>query len=319
MIKKIVIGFGISLLLMVVPVFAECVEVFNDKNFLTEGLFQVVATDLDEDGQREIMVAGKNYTTRELLVYKLNNQLEVVWQSSNLFEERSILWISPGKFNDIGQVLLVMTNTRFYLFKMAYGTMQLVKEYKHNLDPLNLTAGDIDGDGYDELLVTRVGNVTLQMYNCYLEILKFSNDSWETFGKTANLGNIRGLATGDLNGDGQAEVFVEEGLRVSTGNIRMLTYVDNKLTEVYKGSQLVKGAAYGMRLQEHEGKKYLMTASSRGKINFLVWEEDHFTTVGEEISAGGELIDAQLVNLDHDPQQELMMIIYPQQIKVFKQ
>jgi len=293
---------------------------FDNNDFLMEGVFQVLATDLDGDLNEELLVAGKNYIGRELFVYLLSvkdgYKPSVQWQSPNLFEERSVIWIASGKFNDLGKVLLVMTNTRFYLYRMEGDGLRLVGEYHHQLEPLGVTAGDIDGDGWDELLVTRVGDVTSKMYRCYLQVWKLTENGWQATTKTDLLGNIRGLTAGDIDGDGIHEIFVEEGLRVEPGTVHMLRYKDGKFGEVAKVSNEIKGAAYSLKVKAFPEGVRLMTASTRGKVNFFRYEGSKLVKDPEELSFNSELTDSDAIELDNDGDLEIALIGYPRRLMI---
>ncbi len=300
--------------------FKDYQMIYEDKEFLMEGVFQVLAADLDGDSGDELLVAGKNYIGRELFVYLLaakdDFKPSVQWQSPNLFEERSVIWITSGKFNDLGKVLLVMTNTRFYLYRMEGERLTLVGDYHHQLEPLGVVAEDIDGDGWDELLVNRIGDVTSKMYQCYVQVWKLTENGWQAAAKSGLLGNIRGMAVGDMDGDGIAEIFVEEGLRAESGTVHMLRYKDGKFSEVAKVKNEIKGAAYGMKVKSFPEGVRLMTASHRGKVNFFAYENGKLLRDPVELSFNSELADCDALDLDGDGDLEIALIGYPRRLMI---
>lgn len=301
--------------------FEEYKAVFDDKQFLMESLFQVLETDFDEDQRPEMVVAGKNYVGRELLVYwvTVDDDFQPVlkWQSPNLFEERSILWIATGRFNHWGNVLLVATNTKYYWFKFENDALQLVQETEHGLEPLNVVAGDVDGDGLDELIVARIGEITITTYLGYVEVWKWSDGTLKLMGRTGLLGNIRGLTVGDLEGDGKAEIIVEEGLKLDSGKIHVLSHHGDQLVEIHQTAG-VGGAAYSLKVKQFGDERRLMTASTRGKINFFSWRDGKLKRDDEELSFTSELVDAEGIDLDNDGVLELCVIGYSQRLIVLK-
>lgn len=313
----------LALLVFSIQIFAGFKDyqiVFDNKEFLMEGVFQVLAADLNGDSSEELLVAGKNYIGHELFVYLLSVKDGfkplVQWQSPNLFEERSVIWITSGKFNDLGKVLLVMTNTRFYLYQMEGERLTLAGEYHHQLEPLGVVAGDIDGDGLDELLINRIGNVTPKMYQCYLQVWELTEGGWQATAKSSLLGNIRGLTAGDIDRDGLDEIFVEEGLRVEPGTVHMLRYKDGKFGEVAKVTNEIKGAAYSMKVKTFPEGVRLMTASHRGKVNFFTWEGGKLVRDPAELSFGSELTDSDAMDLDGDGDLEIALIGYPRRLMI---
>lgn len=293
-------------------------QIWDKTDFLSQGLFQVITTDLDGDGNSEIFVSAKAYENRELKIYQLNNDLETVWESDNLFEDRSILWLISGKFGTYGQCLIASTYTKFYIYKMNEGKMSLVDELNHNLQPQAYTAGDIDGDGNDELVVSRIGDITSTMYNCYLQVMQLNDyGNWEVLTQTGNLGNIRSITTGDLNEDGCSEILVEEALKVTNGDLHIFSYYDGKLQETYKATQMLRGAAYGMRVKRDDYGVRLVTATSRGAVNFFRWQNNRFVAERDEIIVKGDLVDVELLDINYDGSPEVLLIVYPSKFKVY--
>lgn len=319
-------GLVFALLVWSMHVFAGIFDyrtIYDNQHYLAEGILQVLATDLDEDQIPEWVVAGKNYVGRELFIFWLGSgkgyQPVLKWQSSNLFEERSILWIASGRFSSEGRVLLVATNSKFYFYKANSGALQLIGQWNHNFEPLSLTAGDVDGDGYDELLVTRIADVTSQAYQCYVQIWKLTDTGWNSPGNTAILGNIRAVTTGDINGDGRTELVVEEGLRTNSGNIHVLAYTGEKFIELTKCANQIKGAAYGIKVKMFKSGMRLISASSRGKVNFFRWNGGGLLREPAELSLSNGLVDLDAADLDRDGDVELCIIGYPQRLSILKQ
>lgn len=314
--------FLINLLLVVHIAAAEpdYKTVYDDSRFLMEGIFQAREMDLNNDGLNELAVAGKNYVGRELFVYWVNFEEGlkpvVKWRSPNLFEDRSVLWITSGKFEGTAPSLLAVTDTRFYFFKYEAGSLNLNAEFTHNLEPLNLIAGDVDGDGRDELIVARVGRITNKNYLGYLQIFQLRHQGWELLAESDLLGNIRGLSAGDLNQDGKAEILVEEGLQLNSGNIHIYTLENGKFSELIKLKNAVNGAVYALKIKKFSEGIKLLTASTKGKINFFRWDGQNFQKEGMELSFNCGLVDLDAADLNGDQQPELATVGYPQRLMI---
>lgn len=299
----------------------EYKPVFNDQQFLMESLFQIIETDLDQDQHLEMVVAGKNYMNRELLIYWLTVnrdwQPEIKWQSPNLFEERSVLWVATGRFNEWGRVLLASTASKYYWFTFDNTGLQLIQETEHGLDPLNVVAGDVDGDGLDEVIVARIGEITLTTYLGYIEVWKWSEGRFILMGQSGLLGNIRGLTAGDLDNDGKAEIIVEEGLKLDSGRLHVLSYQADQFIEIYQ-TVAVGGAAYGLKVKQIGDQQCLITASTRGRVNLFSWQEKRLLRAQEEFSFNNSLVDLEGIDLDGDGIPELVLITYPQRLTILK-
>lgn len=277
--------------------------VFQDDQFLTESVFQLCATDLDNDGQSEALLSGKNYTGREVFVYWLkpgtDGKPQVEWQSENLFEDLSPLWIGYGKFTADEHQFLALSNTQayFYQYRPDSGKPGPVLKVEHDLKPLNMTNGDLDGDGRDELVIARVGKITAQNYQAFLQIWRFDEAGRMTLVAESNLiGNIRGIGAGDLDGDGRSELLVDEGTRFASGNIHLLRLENQTLVESYSLKKALKGAVYAMIVAKFPEGNRLVTASTDGQLTFFAWQDGQLVPAGRSLSFQDELVAVAALN-----------------------
>ena len=255
--------------------------VYQDNHFLMEGLFQLQATDLNNDGISDYVVAGKNYTGRELLLawFTLGPDYKPVvqWRSPNLFEDRSVIWAATGKFSGGQNQILAVTNTQYYLYQWVNGQIELVRKGTHNIQqPLNVVGGDVDGDGVPELVVAKVGRVTAQQYDDLLQVWQLKENGFQLLAETERtVGNIRSLAVGDLNDDGRAEVVMEEGTSNRPGDLHVFALNDkNQLVEQTHLKRPVRGVIYGMKISSQPGASRLVTATDTGRLNVYAWDPD---------------------------------------------
>jgi hypothetical protein len=130
------------------------------------------------------------------------------------------------------------------------------------------------------------------------------------------LGNIRGLASGDLDGDGQNEILVEEGLRVNRGTIHLYSWSEGKLKERRRMKLAGNKAVYALKVREFPAGVGLITASVNGKVNIMV-KTDHFVPAIPEITMKTGLVDIEAADLDGDAEPELIVAGYPRKFTIF--
>jgi hypothetical protein len=310
----------ILLLMQIAAGFNEYKPVFQDDHYLMEGLFQVLETDLDQDGRPELIVSGKNYIGRELFVYWLDAAADfqpvIRWQSPNLFEERSILWIAGGQFSGEKNQLLALTETAGYLYEFSDGTLTLARQFAHQLQPLTVAAGDVDGDGRSELLIGTIGKITAKIYDGVVQVWRLGESGPELAAQTpGTVGNIRGMAAGDLDGDGLAEILVEEGLSTKPGRIHRFQFSENKLTERNVLKNPASGAIYGLKVKNTADGPRLATASHNGRLNLFALDQNgQWIVDGKERSFNCSFVDLDLADLNGDGSPELICAGYPQRL-----
>ncbi len=293
--------------------------VYQEKKFLGESLFQVQPYGETESG---FIVVAKNYISKESFLYWLtvNKAMKPQrkWRSSNLFEERSSLVCATGQFTQTASELIALSNSKYYLFLNEGGQVKQIEKKNWELKPLSLAAGDFDGDGYDELAVAKIGEITAKKYNVMVQLWKYQNDSWQLLAKTGLMGNIRSIAAGDLDEDGQAELVIEEGSYNLAGNIHLLKLINEKLSKVYSLKKPLLKAAYGMKIASFPEGQRLLAATANGKIHFFAWENQSLTLIKSEVSFTCGLIDAAAVDLNGDQNPELLALGYPNRFFILK-
>ena len=293
--------------------------VYQGEKFLGESLFQVLPFGEAEKG---FIVSAKNYLGKEVFLYWLTTNKAMKpqrkWKSPNLFEERSPLLCATGQFTQATPELIALSNSKYYLFGLEDGTVKQLEQKTLEFKPLNLAAGDFDGDGYDELVVAKIGQINAKSFNVLVQLWKYQAGTWQLLTKTGLLGNIRSIAVGDLDEDGQAEVFVEEGQLTLSGNIHVLKFTNGKMTEICLLKKPLTKAAYGMKVANFPEGKRLMAATANGKIHFFTWENQRLISIPQEISFTCGLVDAAALDLNEDQNPELLAVGYPNRFFVLK-
>lgn len=298
--------------------------VFHDREFMMESIHQVLATDLDGDQQPEMILTGKNYTTQEFFIYRLALSPDftpvIQWQSPNLFENLSVLWVSAGKFISDQPHLLAVTNTNLYFYQSDKEGLALVKQELHSFTKILCVAGgDVNGDGRDELVIARSGKVSKTFYDGVLQVWQLNNDKPLLLAESGFLGNIRSITAGDLDGDGKSEIMVDEGQRFAPGNIRIFSLNDSKIAETYCAKKAVGSAVYSMIVAGFPGETRLVTASSGGKVNFFTWKNNALTPVATMLPFEGELVSVAALPTSQKRLPELIVVSYPQNFSILTQ
>lgn len=172
-----------------------------------------------------VLIWGKNYEKAEAkvaMVEFINQEVEILWQSSNLYERGSNLMCAAGNFSSFDQEVIILTDYGWKLYKVSDNT--LVEKYSgSNITCImEVSAGDIDGDGYSELLVTSVAKLLNNTVDKKIAAYKFQDGGLERIKETEGLGNIRSLTSLDLDDNGIWEIVYEEGQAYKKGIITVL-------------------------------------------------------------------------------------------------
>ncbi len=319
------IFFVILLLIMQIAAYSpEYKVVFQEQEFMMESIHQVLATDLDGNGQSELIVTGKNYTTQEFFISQLvlspDFKPVAQWQSPNLFENLSVLWVSAGKFNSGQPQLLAVTNKNLYFYQADKEGLTLAKQELHNFTKILCVAGgDVNGDGRDELILARIGKVAKKFYDGLVQVWQLNDDMPVLLAESGLLGNIRSITAGDLDGDGKSEIIVDEGERFAPGNLHIFSLAESKLEELGCAKKAVGSAVYSMIVAGFPGEVRLVTASSGGKVNFFIWKNNALTPVGAALPFDGELVSVAALPFREEKLPELIVVGYPHIFSILTQ
>ncbi len=293
---------------------------FEDEHFLTDGILQVLRTDLDRDTQDDFVLVGKNDIAHEFFLYwlKMNSDQKPVvqWQSDNLYEDHSTIWAVSGKFESAEEELLAISNSQYYLYRIENNHVNLIRRGDLTLKPLAVTSGDLDGDGKNELIIAKIGKITSTIYNCTVQIWKFQGERFVELTESDLIGNIRGMTVGTLEKAGPVQLFIEEGPRFAPGNIHVLRYSDQKLDEVYNLKKATKGPAYGMQVQNFSGEMRLVIATAPGFINFYGWANHGLVPLAGEINLKKDLMSLAAADVNQDNNPVLIVAAYPQDLMI---
>jgi hypothetical protein len=166
-----------------------------------------VAADMDGNGRQEVIVAMFSTAAKTISFYQITDGA-----TQTMTLKQAITWNTANPYSD-------------------------TRDWYHRID---LAAGDIDGDGKDEILITSEN---------YLYIL---DDTYtpitvsDTYGKYSALNSTTGqclrVECGDLDGDGRAEIVIANGDMYNNGNvaeISILKYTSTGFAKVVTAQKAI--------------------------------------------------------------------------------
>jgi hypothetical protein len=292
---------------------------FRDDHYLAEGLLQISSKDMNSDGNDEILLIGRDYVDPQAILYILKaatKEPELLWKSPNIMENKSPVLLTVGKFTAGNQPqVAVVTNhwLKLFAWDATEGYRQMA-DIAHNLSPWEVTAGDWNQDGLDELFVTRAEKSNTQGFIKRIEVYQLQDSALKLVTTSPNLGNIRSLATGDLDGDGRDEVVIEVGKVNIPGCVTLFGTGEEGWKLKAGPLRLVKSAVFGMNVAKVKGNIVLCTASDRGKANLFRWKNGSLEQIDElSFSAGLAAITAGRFWSGKDG---LAVLAYPQSFRL---
>jgi len=173
----------------------------------------VAAGDVDGDGQIEIVTVPRQGGGPHVRVWNLQGQLESQFMAAPE-NFRGGLSLAVGDITGNGRADIVLgmglgeSNIVGVFNVEGYRLHQIVPYAEKYTGGINVAVGDVNGDGFNEIIVTPAGGSRLPMriYKRNGELLK----EFESFPFTFR-GGVN-VAVGDLDGDGKKEIVVGAGL-----------------------------------------------------------------------------------------------------------
>lgn len=284
-------------------------------NHRMDSLLSVGASDLDGDGRSEVLLAGRSYIDREFNVEIMavaDGALKEVWRSPNNYEDYSSLILEAVRLEGRSGVL-ALTSTRAYLYaydKDASG-YALMWQFKHGLEPGEMAAADFDGDGSDELVVSRVLRKGTHYPTEALLLQDLTAGGMAELGRSPDLGNIRALAAGDVDKDGTPELLCEIGVEGKPGEVAVFSWQQGALVERAR-QKLTSVPVYGMTIAPlREGNPVLLVATERGRLESYDWANGAFRAWLPATRFSTPLTDVAAGDFDGDSQVDIAVIGYP--------
>ena len=205
------------------------------------------------------------------LVELINQKVEILWQSSNLYERGSNLMCAAGNFSSFDQEVIILTDYGWKLYKVCDNTLEEKYSGSNITGIMEVSSGDIDGDGYSELLVTSVAKLLNKTVDKKIVVYKFQDGSLKRLSETMGLGNIRTITSLDLDGNGIWEIVYEEGQAYKKGIITVLQDFESLTSKTlreypvfalnsFKGSKLLVG--------DDSGSVFIYQLDNSGSLQF---------------------------------------------------
>jgi len=298
-----------------------------EEDLAYESLFKIAAADFVGVDRDYLVALGRNYLEHKAFVTVFNwsdHEWQVVWGSDNLLEEQSPIFMAVGSLHSSGeQGIVIMTNHRLYIYTYGEEGFVLSSHIYHTLLPQEINVADINGDGIDELLVVRVGEVQQTYIDMVVEVYRLGNEGLVKLGSSPLMGNIRALTGYDLDGDGRQEVLVETGVGSKPGVFSVLCWTSqDSLVEKYSVEGPLKTVPYGLdadfSLQPEQAGDCLITADSWGRVNILDFRDGEFRSVVEELRFNTALVGVAVGDFDGDGLSDLVVGGYPAKLIFLK-
>lgn len=293
---------------------------YRQDGFRFEGILSVVAIDLDRDGRAELAVAGRNYLAGETAVELhewRGETFSLLWRSRNLLESESSLLILPVEWPE-GPALVALTRTGYHIIRHRDGKYAEVAQGAMTFYAEEGASGDLDGDGYDELIVSTTLRNTRDGREKALRVLAWDGGDLTVMASSEPIGNIRSLAAGDLDGDGRAEVVAEAGVTVKAGQFHLLRLAEGALIRESARKTSLPAVAYGLTVgrQFPDPGRFLFAAGQPGIIRSYARAE--LEPGGTNLSFSGSPLSLTLGDLDGDGREEMVVACYPARLHILR-
>lgn len=295
---------------------------FTANDYLYEAWFELETVDLLEIGTAQCAILGRDYTDGRLSVQLLSWEQDGKpisrWESPNLLAEGPVM-VAVGRPLLAGQpTLIILSQEQIYLYTYEDENIILSSQFKHTLFPEELSVADLDGDGWDELLIVRVGQRMPTYDEKIVEVYRLTTDGLEKMGSSPYLGNIRCLTAGDLDGDGLAEVVTDTGLSTRPGVFTLLDWdpAKQELVPRFRMENLLSTMAFGMTIAPGVGGPLLYTADGWGRLSLFRLEQNKLSPAIDYISFPKGLVGVTTGDLNGDGQDEVIVVGHPNHLYV---
>lgn len=291
------------------------------ESFIEDTIFKVSASDLMEEGWDQLVFLARNYLNNwaRLYVYDWSKDGPIeIWQSPNLLEEKSPIFMATGKpLPNKKSSIIIATNRRLEVYTYEDGNFVLASQIYHALYPQEITVSDINNDGIDEILLVRVGRTTTSYNDHLIEAYQIVDGELVLLGTSPLLGNIRAITSGELGpGNEGCQVVVESGLGNNSGVLYLLRWEEDALRIKNATEKLLPSIVYGLDIGSVNGLPVLVTAEVWGRVNYFGFQADtagggRFERLGDELSLKHAFLSAAIGGLKGLPETAVVLIGHP--------
>ncbi|MCK9221949.1 MAG: VCBS repeat-containing protein [Limnochordia bacterium] len=319
--SRIIVFF--SIVLLVFSGTARGMGVFwQAQDYLMEAILQVERMDLDEDGKDELIILGRNYEARETFIYALTwsgREWLVLWQSPNLFETASPIYMAVGDFRGSGPELLVMTNTKYRIYHWSSKGFEEVWSGA-NTFPVRLATGLARTEGVDYLIRTRLARTTeLTVFDELVLLMWQEPEGFVELSRTGEISHIRALNAADIGGSGQTEVFTETGEAMARGEVQVWQITpQNKFKRLFAGT-LSSSPVFAMAGGDFLAKSLLVIGDNAGRINLYGLTGNGLQSEGKQLRVGYGLVSAAVGTFTGNQSNEIAMVRYPAELMLISE
>jgi hypothetical protein len=274
----------LAFLLLALPAFAWRKTWSKNKLFF-DGILGIEA--IEGFGPTRLLVWGKNYEKAEARVVlaewqKNKNAFKIIWQSENFYARGSNLMCAVGNFSGDGLEVVILTDNRWGLYNIEADGLKEKVTNKSLSDIWEVAAGDTDGDGISELILTSVAKLHSNTIDKKITVYKFTEGNFVKQLETEGLGNIRAITTCDIDNDGLCEIVYEYGLAHKQGKVVILKDYQPLLNVDLRRYPIYALAAY---------EDILLVGDESGSINLYKVKNDSLELVDNSVSVGWGLVD----------------------------
>jgi len=274
----------LAFLLLTLPAFAWRKTWTKNKQFF-DGILGVEA--IEGFGPTRLLVWGKNYEKAEARVVlvewqKNQNAFKIIWQSENFYARGSNLMCAVGNFSGDGLEAVILTDNRWGLYNIEVDGLKEKVTNKNLNEVWEVTAGDTDGDGITELILTSVARLHSNTVDKKITVYKFTEGNFVKHVETEGLGNIRAINTYDIDNDGVFEIVYEYGLANKQGKVVILKNYQPLISAELRRYPIYALAGY---------EDILLVGDESGSINLYKFNNDSLELVGNSVSVGWGLVD----------------------------
>lgn len=291
------------------------------ENFIEDTIFKVSAADLMEEGWDQLVFLGRNYLSNwaRLYVYDWSEDRPIeIWQSPNLMEEKSPIFMATGKpLPNKKPSIIITTNQRLEIYTYEDGSFVLASQIYHALYPQEITVSDINNDGIDEILLARVGRATKSYNDQLVEAYQIKDGELVLLGASPLLGNIRAIASGELGLDNEGcQVVVESGFGNDSGILYLLQWEAGALRVKNVTKKFLPSIPYGLDIGSLNGLPVLVTAEVWGRVNYFGFQADtaddeRFVRLSDELSLKNAFLSVAIGKLKDLSETAVVLIGHP--------
>jgi len=294
------------------------ITAWKKDGFLMDSLLQVIGVNLNDNPREELLVLGKNYEREESYIYVLDlesgEQPRVLWQSDNLYEPCSHLVMAAGEFSDSPGVEIVVVSEKWIrLWRWQDSEMVPLMTVSNPCSVMEYSAINTGDGAMSYLLLTGVVDHTPDSYIKGFQLLRLGRKPSLLELSSPAVGNIRSLATGDLDGDGIDEIVVDVGSGTQGGRIELWKPDrEHGRFRLITSEALLTSVAFGMDIARLSGiGSVLITAGDRGEVSIFKLEKGRFAPVSKEIRAGWGLFSVTAGDFTGNGNDEIFVLGYP--------